>query len=198
MNNTKLLFYALILIISGCFFGSLSQFSEEDIIGRTNVLSNSGFEEGNYPIDELPKEWLIVNKPLNVVYLDKNVAHQGTRSVKMINPPEKINLFSEAININPQEIYYTKCYVKVDSPVKVPVTLYFLGFTITGKRVDRFSQKIYPKQDWTKIELTAGFFDNSALFGRIAVSVPQKKGVTVWIDDVESYNVFKMRKRWEE
>jgi hypothetical protein len=70
----------------------------------------------------------------------------------------------------------------------------FLAFNAKGKRVNKFSNKGYPKEDWTQIDLTSGFLNSTARFGRIIISIPKKPDKIFWIDDVESYNVYKIQK----
>ncbi len=194
----KKILYLFLILLTGCFFQTLSQFSEDDILDKKNIISNSGFESGKYEFDKIPDKWLILNKPENLVFWENGIHHNGERCLKIRNPNQKINLFSDAFNIHPENIYYSHCYVRADKSSNAHITLLFLAFDISGKRVNRFSRKIKPGKEWSKVELTTGFFKNSALFGRVVVSIPKKSNVTFWIDDVESYKVYKFRKRWEE
>ena len=196
MNKLLYLSAVLLIILSGCFFGSLSQFSDEEIAGKENLIQNSGFEEGNFKFDILPKHWLIINKPELEVFWDKTVSFKGERSLEIKNPSEEINLFSDAFNINPSSIYYSRCYVKADKPVSAPITIYFLTFNLKGKRMNRFVGKVIPKQQWTEINISSGFLKSTALFGRIVISFPKNKDITYWGDNVETYEVYKLRKRW--
>ena len=199
MNRFFLYFGGLILIaFSGCFFGSLSQFSDEEIAGKENLIPNSGFEEGTYNYDILPEHWLIVNKPHFEIFWDRTNGFAGEKSLKIQSPSEEINLFSDAFNIDPGAIYYSRCFVKSNRQNAAPVTLYFLAFNLEGKKVNRFSSKIIPKQEWTEINLSSGFLKGDALFGRVVISFPKSKDVTYWIDNVETYEVYKLRKRWSK
>ena len=110
MNRFFLYFGGLILIaFSGCFFGSLSQFSDEEIAGKENLIPNSGFEEGTYNYDILPEHWLIVNKPHFEIFWDRTNGFAGEKSLKIQSPSEEINLFSDAFNIDTGAINYYRC-----------------------------------------------------------------------------------------
>lgn len=198
MKKYIFLFFIVLIILSGCFFQTLSQFSEDDIIGKKNKIPNSGFEDGIFGYEKTPDKWLIVNKPENLIFWENGIHHNGEKCLKIKNPNQKINIFSDAINIYPEDIYYTRCFVRADKSSNASITLLFLAFNITGKRVNRFVKKIKPGEEWSQIELVTGYFKNSALFGRVVISIPKKSGITFWIDDVESYKVYKFRKRWEE
>jgi hypothetical protein len=187
-----LLIVLLFALISGCFFSTISNFSEKDIEGKENLVLNSSFEDGEYHMKNLPEGWTILNQPENVVTWDSGTAHNSKKCLKFTYPTEKVNLISESFPVQATAVHYTKCFVKVNRPIKEQVALRFLAFDANGKKMNTYSKKITPKMDWTIIELTTGFFKPNTKFGRIIVTIPRKTNAIFWIDEIESYDVHRM------
>ncbi len=182
------------LIFSSCFFGSITDFSDKDIVGKQNSVINSGFEDGDYQYNHMPENWKVLDEPNENVFWDNTNFFNGEKSLKIEHPSSKISIISEAFEIDPEAVYYSRCFIKTNYQSNHSITFRFLAFNAKGKRVDKFSVKNYPKTDWTQVELTSGFFNRNAKFGRIIISFPKRPDKIFWIDDVESYNVYKIQK----
>lgn len=190
----KKLLLILLVIISSCFFGSIMNFSEKDIVGKENVVFNPSFENGEFEANSMPEDWMVLNKPENQIFWDDNYRHSGGKSLKIQYPKSKINIISDAFPIDAEAVYYSRCFVKSSYQSNHPVTIRFLAFNSKGKRVNKFSSKGYPGEDWTQIDLTSGFLKSTARFGRIIISIPKKPDKIFWLDDIDSYNVYKIQK----
>lgn len=182
------------VIISSCVFGSISEFSEEDIKNKNNVVLNSSFENGEFNKNKLPSNWTSLDNNSEFIVWDDEHAHSGTKSLRTDFPTNNLNIISDAFSIDPESVYYTRCFVKTNYKSNHQIYIRFLAFNNKGEKVNKFSSKLYPKEDWTKAELTTGFFKNSAKFGRIIISIPDRDDKVFWMDDVESYKVYKIQK----
>lgn len=185
----------LVLIVAGCFSGFVMNFSEDDIKNEENIIQNSGFEEGNYNYTALPEKWIIMDKPDKTIFWDKDVFHNGEKSLKINNPAKKINIVSDSFSIDPGAVYFVKAYIKSDRVTSKQIILNFIVFDKEGKKLNQFKKAFYPTADWTPIKLTAGFFKSGAKFARVIISVPRKRDGTFWIDDVNTYNIHSFKKR---
>lgn len=193
MFNVVIEILVIASVITSCVFGSITDFSEDDVKDQENIVFNSSFEQGS-DLEEMPKGWISLEGNNEFLFWDDKYIHQGNKSLRVENPEENINIVSDAFPINPQFVYYTRCFIKTNYQSNHQVYLRFLGFNEKGKQVSKFSKKVYPETDWTKAELTSGFFYSTARFGRIVISIPDKDDKTYWIDDVESYKVYKIQK----
>ena len=187
----------IIAILSGCAFGSISQFSAKYAEGKENVVPNSSFEQGKYEPSSVPEGWVVLNDLENNTVWDDEIHNVGGKCLKVESSEEKTSLISDGFSINPQAVYYSRCYIKSDKPTKEPVKLHFFAFDKNGKKVNNYSEKVILKQGWNQIELTTGFFNANASVGRIAIAIPEEKGNVYWVDDVESYNVYKFAYRYQ-
>ena len=185
---------ALSIIISGCVFGSISNFSEKDIKDAENVVFNSSFELGNTDETKVPEGWMVLDELENTVSWDKNTAFGGEKCLKISHAKTKVSIISDAFPIDPASVYFTKCMMKSNYKSNHAVTFRFLAFDSKGKQVNKFSEKYYPETDWATMGLTTGFFKTSARFGRIVISFPSKSDKVFWVDDLESYSVYRIQK----
>lgn len=182
------------VIVSSCVFGSISDFSEEDIKDKENIVFNPGFEKGETAEDAMPLFWMTLDNDLTHINWDNVNRYEGTRCLHVENPGKKINIVSETFPINPEYVYYTRCYMKTNYYSNHQAYIRFVAFNEKGKRVNKFSEKIYPEEEWTKGALTTGFFNPKARFGRIIISIPDREDKEFWIDNVESYQVYRIQK----
>jgi len=182
------------VIISSCVFGSISDFSEKDIKDKENVIFNSSFEDGKFNEQNMPEHWMTLDNNTDYIFWDDVISRSGGKSLKIEYPDKKVNIVSETFPINSEYIYYTKCFLKTNYHSNHQIYIRFLAFNEKGKRVNKFSEKVYPGEEWTKGELTTGFFNSSARFGRIIISIPSKDDKTFWIDDIESFKVYRIQK----
>ena len=190
----KKLIIGVIVILTSCYFGSIMRFSEKDIGDTVNAVINPSFEDGEYNSETLPEEWMVLNDAAEKVFWDDNYKRTDSKSLRVEYPDDKINIISDAFPINPEYVYYSRCFLRTNYRSNHSVIIRFLAFNAKGKRVNKFSNKGYPKEDWTQIDLTSGFLNSTARFGRIIISIPKKPDKIFWIDDVESYNVYKIQK----
>ena len=101
---------------------------------------------------------------------------------------------SDSFPIDPESVYFTRCLIKSNYKSNHAVTIRFLAFDSKGKQLNKFTEKYYPDTDWTTMRLTTGFFKTAARFGRIVVSFPSKPDKVFWLDDLESYSVYRIQK----
>ena len=186
-----------IALLSGCAFSTISRFSAEDAEGKENIVSNSSFDM----VDEgsnMPQGWVVLNEQENNIIWDDESHDDEGKCLKVENTNDTANLVSDGFNIDPQSVYYSRCYIKSNKISKDPVIMHFIAFDRNGKKVNDYKKEVAVEEDWTLVELTTGFFDNSATLARIAVSIPEGSDDTsYWVDDIESYNVHKFAYRYQ-
>ena len=187
----------IIALLSGCAFGTISRFSEKDTEGKTNVIANSSFEEGEYYSTNIPEGWVVSNEMENSIIWEEEAHDESDRCLKIQNSEQKTNLISDEFIINSQSVYYTKCHIKSEKPTSEPVKLYLLAFDKKGNKVNEYCQEVVLDTQWNLVELTSGFFNQDAVVGHILISIPEDKDNVYWIDDVESYNVHKFAYRYQ-
>ena len=185
---------ALLVFLSSCFFGTVMDFSEKDINGKENEVYNASFENGEYDPDEMPDGWSLLEDKSDNILWDNEISRTGLKSLKIQHPKNKINLISDAFSIDADYVYYSRFFVKTNYDSNQLITIRFLAFDANGNRVSKFSENELPKQDWTQIDITSGFLKSTARFGRIIVSIPKKPDKIYWLDDIESYAVYKIQK----
>ena len=185
---------AFAVLLSSCFIGTVMNFSEKDIKGKENEVYNSSFENGDYDPDRLPDGWSLLDDKSNNILWDDEISCTGLKSLKIYNPKKKINLISDAFPIDADYVYYSRFFVKTNYDSNHLITIRFLAFDANGNRVSKFSENDLPKQDWTQIDLTSGFLKSTARFGRIIISIPRKSDKIYWLDDIESYAVYRIQK----
>ena len=185
---------ALVLILSSCFVGTVMDFSEKDINGKENEVYNASFENGEYDPDEMPDGWSLLDDKSNYILWDNKISRTGLKSLKIQHPKSKINLISDAFPIDADYVYYSRFFVKTNYDSNQLITIRFLAFDAYGNRVSKFSENDLPKQDWTQIDITSGFLKSTARFGRIIISIPKKPDKIYWLDDIESYAVYRIQK----
>ncbi len=185
---------ALLVMLSSCFFGSVMDFSEKDIKDKENEVYNTSFENGEYKPQGLPDGWFLLEDTSDYIIWDNENPHTGSKSLKIQNPKDNINIISDAFPIDADHVYYSRLFIKTNYNSNQSITIRFLAFDSKGKRVSKFSKKGLPKQDWTQIDITSGFLKSTARFGRIIISIPKKSDKIYWLDDIESYAVYKIQK----
>jgi hypothetical protein len=185
---------AVALITAGCFFGSIIDFSEQDIKGKENEVFNSSFEEGEFEVDRIPLGWNVLNDLKNTISSDTEVFNSGKRSFKISHPKKRITLISESFPIDPEGVYYSRCSLKTNYKSNHAVEILFVAFDAKGKQVNKYKAKGYPDENWSKVMMTTGFFKSNARFGRIIISFPNRQDKIFWLDDVESYMMYQIQK----
>ncbi|MCD4818183.1 MAG: hypothetical protein K8S23_05795 [Candidatus Cloacimonetes bacterium] len=185
----------VLLIITGCGVGFVIDLRDSDQRDLINLVYNSGFESGDYDYDTTPEDWIVLNKPLNKIFWDNGESHNGEKCVKIKHPDRKISLISEAFSLNPEAVYQVKCFLKSQKDNSKSTLLTFSAFDKNGKKVNKFSKKIYPNQSWSSFELNTGFLKSSAKFGRITFIFPKDSKNVYWVDDVETYFIHSFHKR---
>jgi len=179
----------------GCAFSTISRFSGKYAEGKENIVPNSSFEVGT---NQMPEGWVVLNEAENNIVWDEGDAKEGSKCMKIDSKKSGANLISDEFVIDPHSVYYSRCYVKAQKLSDKPVTIHFIAFNKNGKKVNDYKKKVKLVSDWTLVELTTGFFDGSATYARIAVSIPaDKDNNSYWVDDIESYNVHKLAYRFQ-
>ncbi len=184
----------LFVFLSSCFLGTVMDFSEKDINGKENEVYNASFENGEYSPDKMPDGWSLLDNKLDHILWDNEISCTGLKSLKVQHPKNKINLISDAFPIDANYVYYSRFFVKTNYDSNQLITIRFLAFDVNGNRVSKFSENDIPKQDWTQIDITSGFLKSTARFGRIIISIPKKSDKIYWLDNIESYAVYKIQK----
>jgi len=185
---------AFMIILSSCFFGSVMNFSEKDINGKINEVYNSSLENGEFNQNILPEGWSLLENGSDYVEWNSDLSRTGSKCLKVEHSENRINIISDAFPIDADQIYYSRFFVKTNYNSNHLITIRFVAFDTNGKRVSKFSENGLPKSDWTQIEITSGFLKSTARFGRIIISIPSKSDKIYWIDDIESYAVYKIQK----
>ncbi len=182
------------MILAGCVFGSISQFTEADIKQSQNEIYNSNFEI--LPDSETGElaGWTLMENSIDHISLVMDEFQSGEFSLKIANPAKKISLISDSFPIDPESVYYTRCYIKNNYKSNHPVELHFVAFNTAGKKMNSYKTHIYPDAVWTKAVLTAGFFKQEVRFARVIITFPARDDKVYWLDDVESYNIYKIQK----
>jgi hypothetical protein len=155
-----------------------------------NILHNSGFEQ--CMLDDLPDYWGCPHWGLADSYwathfgewqrtfiTDKTVAYQGTRSMRLSNPPHKPSgtaLWSVCVGAKMNEPYTLSAYMK-SKPAGLKVKL-----GSAGGKADLFTLT----DEWRRYS-TAFIKDKDSLYADMIQIAPQDKGV-VWIDAVQLEN----------
>ncbi len=183
---------AIIFIISSCFYGSISDFSEEDINGQKNELYNPSFEEGEYAAVNMPTGWVALDaKPHDIVW-DNEFAKDGGKSLR-IDANKKIVLVSEAFSLKPNNVYYSRVFARTQDEFTQNVSISFVTFNKNGKKLDKFSITHQVGNKWEPVNITTGFFKGSAVFGRVVITVNTRSGHPVWLDQTGSYMVYEIK-----
>ena len=168
--------------------------SAKDIKDAENVVFNSSFETKSLEESRLPDGWMVLDELENTVSWDSEVSAAGNHSIKVAHTRSKVNIISDAFPIDPESVYFTRCMMKSNYKSNHAITIRFLAFNAKGKQLNKFAEKFYPEEDWTTMRLTTGFFKTAARFGRIIISFPSKSDKVYWLDDVESYGVYRLKK----
>lgn len=185
---------ALFIILSSCFWGSVMDFSEEDIKDSENEVINTSFEDGEFDSKKLPDNWFLLEDTSEFITWDNNNPYTGTKSLKIEYPKNDVNIISDAFPIDADYVYYSRLFIKTNYNSNQHITIRFLAFDTKGKRVSKFSKNGLPKQEWTQIDITSGFLKSTARFGRIIISISRKSDKIYWLDNIESYAVYRIQK----
>jgi len=177
------------LILMGCAFGSILNISSNDIDNEINIIPNSSFERSHNEIQNHPERWFVLSDQKELIRLDSEESRSGCSSVLIDNPQNRITLVSDAFELDPTCVYYSRCFVKSEELTAKPLKLYLFAFNENGERVNTFGKEVYSDLDWAKIDFTSGFFKSNAKVGRIAITIPDEQENSFWVDDAESYKM---------
>lgn len=187
-----ILLTAITLGLASCYFGSISDFSEIDIVGLPNELYNPSLELGDYQSEFLPSGWLSLDsKPGDLIW-DNEIFRDEKKSIR-VQSGRKVSIISEAFNINPTHVYYSRIFAKSKDKSSSPVTISFVAFDKKGKKVDKFSNTLFISDSWKPVNITTGFFKGSAVFGRLVITVDSKKVNPIWLDEAGCYKVYEIK-----
>ena len=185
----------IVILLIGCGVGFVVDFREQNIDFEENMIVNSGFEKGNYYNDNLPENWFVLEKTNGRIFWDNEIALNGKKSLRIQNPDQKISILSDAFSINSQAVYLCKAYIKNANVSTNPVIISFYAFDKNGKKVNKFSQKVYTHKKWTELKLTSGFLKSGAKYGRVKITIPHERKNTFWLDDVGCFYIHSFTKR---
>lgn len=183
---------AVLMLISGCFWGSSILFLEKDTIGKTNLLGNPLFEKTDVKNPALPAGWVVVSETAQLkepVSIDENVTNGGKKSVCVKDSDHDLMLLSDAFKIDYNGGFFIKFAAKSEHRLDQPLKLNFWTYDAAGKRKNKFSTTFKPGIDWKKATISAGFLSNSVSFARVSITVPRLDDNTVWISDVACFQV---------
>lgn len=183
-----LLVAAATIILAGCSFGTVIDLSSKEDVGKENILQNPGFESAD-PESALPINWSVVTEEEFPVEKCAISFHSGVSSLRIEQPESDVSLVSDAFEIDNTSVYYSRCFVRTDKMSNKPLTLHLIAFNKDGDIVNKYSREMIPSEDWTAIDFNSGFFKDSAITGRLVVSVPEKNDNSFWIDDAEIFKV---------
>jgi hypothetical protein len=187
-----LLSLAVIFMVSSCFYGSISDFSEADIKGKENELYNPDFEEGEYSAETIPEGWVALDAKPNDIIWDNQFAKDDGKSLR-IDTDKKVVLVSEAFSLKPNNVYYSRVFARTKDEFTQNVSISVVTFNKNGKKLDKYSVTHQVADKWKPVNITTGFFKGSAVFGRVIITVNTSKGHPVWLDQAGSYLVYEIK-----
>ncbi len=183
-----LLVVAVAAILAGCSFGTVIDLSSKEGVGKENILQNSGFESAS-TVSSVPINWSVVTEKEFPVEMCAISFHSGVSSLRIDQPESDISLVSDSFEIDNTSVYYSRCFVRTDKMSNKPLTLHLIAFNKDGDIVNKYSQEMIPSEEWSAIDFNSGFFKDSAILGRLVISVPEKNDNSFWIDDAEIFKV---------
>ena len=186
--RSSVFFILIIFLLSSC--GTMIHlYTRDEFLQKVNLIENSGFEVVDNLGSELPEGWIVLDNYQNKILVDNQVAHSGQQSLKIKKPEASINLTSDSFKVDPTCSYYSRCFIRANKAIDKPVILYFITFNEGSKRINRFSKRVYPTQEWGMVEITTDSVDLGSAFGRVVLSIPQGSDIDIWVDDFESYTI---------
>lgn len=185
----KMIMVALAALMLTACGTRIHLYSRNEFLEKVNLIENSGFEVLDRFGSELPEGWILLDNSPDQVIIDSQIAHSGSKSLKIKKPLTSIQLTSDSFNVDPTCSYYCRCFLKANKNTKEPVTFYFITFDHDSKRINRFSQRVFPTQEWSMVEINTDSLDLNSAFGRIVLSIPDDSDINIWVDDVESYTI---------
>ncbi len=185
-----------VILLSSC--STISRFPGKNLNGEKNIINNPSFEIASLGSDSFPASWTSLDGQEDNIYtVDKSRDNIG-KCLKIEKCNGYARLISDSFEIDAQAVYFTRCYVKSTNYNREPVILHFFAFDADGNKVNDFKTEIIIKENWTPIELTTGFFANSASVARLGISIPEcSQNTAYWVDDVGSYNIHKFAYRYQ-
>ncbi len=181
-------------LLSACIASSGLSFSKKDVKDFPNLVQNSDFEIPNDSTNVL-KNWTIMNDTAKkFVVLTNKESFSGKNALEIKNPSQDVLIISDAFEIDHNGGYYSYCHLKSLNKCDKKITVFFFAFDGNGKRKDRYREKYNISQDWKQYDVSSGFFDRNVKYGRIIISLPKDENQIYYLDDVESFKVYKFNK----
>ena len=182
------------LLLSACIASAGLSFSKKDVKDSPNLVMNPSFEISDDSTKVL-KGWTIMDETAKkYVSLTDDEHFKGKKSVEIKNPNLNVLLISDAFEIDSAGGYYSFCHLKSLNKSEKKIEVFFFAFNKNGKRKDRYRERYKISQNWKEYEISSGFFDKSVKYGRIIISLPKNKNQIHYLDDVESFKVYKFHK----
>jgi hypothetical protein len=182
---------AMLISLTSCFFGPSLVFFVRDADGKPNLIPNPDFETQSLTDKKLPDSWMFLSTIdyHDVLTWDTDKVENGTKSLKIEKPKQRVLLVSESFPIDNKSAYLNRCYVTSKYPSAAPVVMYFRTFDKIGTRKDNFTSKLKTNNEWNEILLSTGFFKPTAQFARVIISIPMDPENTYWVDNIGSFHV---------
>lgn len=182
------LFYTAFMSLAGIVLG--------DVKGRENLITNPGFEEGNYGATNCPRGWVIGANDKEWEWSDTVAHNENGKSIKIgpINKNYKAISTDYMISVDPGKKYILTGWVKGDNSEKIMVACFWIPtFDEKGAFIEnwqppqelrvpvkagtswtQFRLPIVLKPEVRKIKVQLGFNENNS-----------KGSFSVWFDDLE-------------
>jgi len=170
-----------------CFFGLVNAYAELHNDGEpANILSNGGFEEGDYSSTGSPIDWAWdAWQPSAVPTWDDTQACTGDKSVKIYAPAPNDARWIQTVDVEPNKLYYLSGWIKTDN-VSHTAESVDAGANLSLYGTWTHSAGVFGTRDWTR----NGILFNSG--SDVQVTVGARLGYwggtttgTVWFDDLE-------------
>jgi hypothetical protein len=189
----KRIFVIVPLFILACRFSTLPQYGPQDIGEKPSVVTNGGFEVGMPDETAMPPSWFLYDQPQDAIVWQESGGNFNPRCVQVHATAKAVDIVSDAFPVSTHNVYLVRAFMRSAAEHPRPITLQFWGFDITGKIINRYSEKILPSDEWNDLTMTVGFLKPDAMFGRVIITVPADDA-EYWLDDINCYNVYEFKK----
>jgi hypothetical protein len=192
-KNLFLIVFVGFLLVA-CIASSGLSFSKKDVKDFPNLIKNSDFEQRK-DSNAILKNWTVMDDSAKKFVRLTNQEHfKGNNAIEIVNPTKDVLIISAAFEIKKDGGYYSYCHLKSLKKTDKRFTLLFFAFDKNGKRKDRYREKYRITQNWKQYDISSGFFDKNVKYGRVIISLPKDENQIYYLDDIESFKVYKFHK----
>ncbi len=194
MKKILFLIISIGFVLTACIASSGLSFSKKDVRDLPNLVQNFGFEKSADSVGVL-EHWTVMDDSVRKFAKVTDKEHfEGKKALEIKNPEKDVLIISDAFEIDNKGGYYSYCHLKVLNKTNKKITVLFFAFDENGKRKDRYRERYTISKDWKQYDISSGFFDKNVQYGRIIISLPKDKNQIYYLDDVESFKVYKFHK----